>query len=395
MATVETLSPSDAVTSDMEKTTTSMNDVKLDPEPKLEKQIISPPSTILNLPNSSEDGLVKTPLAAPLETSIPAVRPPLTAEQEQKYQSLLADVLKWTDLPTATTKGAPRSALTQSERMFMTRECLLRYLRASTWNLATAEKRIENTLVWRRAYGVESHTPEYISIENETGKQLIFGWDIEGRPCQYMRPSKQNTVRGTDRQIQHLVFMLERSIDMMPPGQETLALLINFAETKSGQGATLTQGKQTMDILQNHYPERLGRALVTNVPFMIWGFFKLITPFIDPLTREKIRFNEDMGLHVPRTQLLKESAGEVEFEYEHSIYWKALNDLCEQKRAEYRARWEKGGSRIGESELYLRGGDGKSISETEAEAEKAQPVAAETDEEAKEAVVSEPAVATT
>ena len=102
-----------------------------------------------------------------------------------------------------------------------------------------------------------------------------------------------------------------------------------------------------MNILQNHYPERLGRALVTNVPFYIWGFFKLITPFIDPVTREKIRFNEDMGLHVPKDQLLKESGGDVQFEYEHEKYWPALNQLCEIKRKAWQARWEKGGKRIG------------------------------------------------
>ena len=95
------------------------------------------------------------------------------------------------------------------------------------------------------------------------GKQLILGWDFHGRPCHYMNPSKQNTPRS-DRQIEHLVFMLEREIDLMVPGQETLALLINFAETKSGQGASIGQGRQTLNILQNHYPERLGRALVTN-----------------------------------------------------------------------------------------------------------------------------------
>jgi hypothetical protein len=58
--------------------------------------------------------------------------------------------------------------------------------------------------------------------------------------------------------------MLERVIDLMGPDQETLALLVNFKETKSGQNATIGQAKQTLDILQNHYPERLGRALVIN-----------------------------------------------------------------------------------------------------------------------------------
>ncbi|ETI21486.1 hypothetical protein G647_07833 [Cladophialophora carrionii CBS 160.54] len=321
----------------------------------------------LNLPRTAADGLIKTPLAEPLETSKPAVRPALTAEQETKYAALYKNVTAWTEIPETSAKGSKSTAMTDSERMFLTRECLLRYLRATNWNVAQAETRLRNTLVWRREYGLEKHTKDYISIENATGKQLILGWDNEGRTCQYMRPSKQNTERS-DRQIQHLVFMLERSIDMMPCGQETLALLINFAETKSGQGATLSQGKQTLNILQNHYPERLGRALVTNVPFYIWGFFKLITPFIDPLTREKIKFNEDSGIHVPREQLLKESGGLVEFEYDHEIYWPALNDLCELKRQQYRARWEKGGKRIGEYEGYLKGGDEKSLAEREAEA---------------------------
>ncbi|KAJ9496625.1 Phosphatidylinositol transfer protein (PITP) [Exophiala xenobiotica] len=323
-------------------------------------------SKILNLPRTAADGVIKTPLAEPLETSKPTSRPPLTAEQEAKYATLLKNVSSWTELPETSAKGSKTSPLTDSERIFLTRECLFRYLRATNWNVGQSEQRLKNTLVWRREYGLEKHTKDYISIENATGKQVILGWDNHGRTCQYLRPSKQNTERS-DRQIQHLVFMLERAIDLMPAGQETLALLINFAETKSGQGATLSQGKQTLNILQNHYPERLGRALVTNVPFYIWGFFKLITPFIDPLTRDKIKFNEDMGLHVPREQLLKESGGFVEFEYDHEEYWPALNDLCEMKRAARQARWEKGGKRIGEYESYLRGGEEKSLAEREQE----------------------------
>lgn len=336
-----------------------------------EKQSIPIPSKTLNLPRTHADGLIKTPLAEPLETSKPVPRPPLTAEQETKYATLLKTVSGWTELPETSSKGAKTSALTDSERLFLTRECILRYLRATNWNVAQSETRLKNTLVWRREYGVEKHTKEYISIENATGKQVILGWDNNGRTCQYLRPSKQNTERS-DRQIQHLVYMLERAIDLMPAGQETLALLINFAETKSGQGATVAQGRQTLNILQNHYPERLGRALVTNLPFYIWGFFKLITPFIDPLTREKIKFNEDMGLHVPREQLLKESGGYVEFEYDHEVYWPALNDLCDLKRAERQARWEKGGKRIGEFEGYLKGGEEKSLAEREQESVSSQ-----------------------
>jgi len=321
----------------------------------------------LNLPRTAADGLVKTPLAEPLESSKAVARPALTADQQTKYAALLKNVSAWTEIPETSARGSKTSSITDSERMFLTRECLFRYLRATTWNVAQSETRLKNTLIWRREYGLEKHTKDYISVENATGKQLVIGWDIHGRTCLYMRPSKQNTERG-DRQIQHLVFMLERAIDLTPAGQDTLALIINFAETKSGQGATLSQGKQTLNILQNHYPERLGRALVTNVPFYIWGFFKLITPFIDPMTREKIKFNEDSGLHVPREQLLKESGGLVEFEYDHDIYWPVFNAVCELKRAEYQARWEQGGKKIGEYECYLKGADEKSLAEREKDA---------------------------
>ncbi|RMZ75919.1 hypothetical protein DV738_g5237, partial [Chaetothyriales sp. CBS 135597] len=318
----------------------------------------------LSLPRSSADGLTKKPLVAPLPSSTPKPAAELNADQQAKYKSVLATVSEWTELPDKLAKGSTTSAITDEERMFLTRECLLRYLRADKWNVEHATTRLRNTLTWRREYDFKKLTPDYIGIENETGKQVVIGWDKEGRTCQYLRPSKQNTER-TDRQIEHLVFMLERTIELMPPGQETLTLLINFAETKAGQGATLAQGKQVMYILQNHYPERLGRALVTNVPWYIWTFFKLIKPFIDPLTREKIKFNEDSTIHVPREQLMKECGGELEFEYDHTQYWPALNKLCELKRQAYRERWEKAGKRVGEHETYLKGGAEKSLAETE------------------------------
>ncbi len=105
------------------------------------------------------------------------------------------------------------------------------------------------------------------------------------------------------------------------------------------------------------------------VPFLMWGFFKLITPFIDPLTREKLKFNEDMVQHVPPSQLFKQNGGEVDFAYDHSVYWPALITLAETKRAAYRARWEEAGRHIGESEEYLRGGSEESLLQVHAQAD--------------------------
>ncbi|KAL2830059.1 CRAL-TRIO domain-containing protein [Aspergillus cavernicola] len=328
----------------------------------------APKETIdsLNLPLSAADGLIQKPFSRPVETSKPPSPAQLTPDQQAKYDTVLADVSGWTTIPTTSAKNAPTAAITEDDRIFLTRECLLRYLRATKWNAPEAVARLQRTLTWRREYGMEKLTPDYISIENETGKQVQLGYDIHGRPCLYLLPSNQNTEKS-DRQVQHLVFMLERCIDIMPADQETLALIVDYSETKSGQNASIGQARDTVHFLQNHYPERLGRALVINMPFLIMGFFKIVTPFLDPVTREKLKFNEDLNQHIPPSHLMKSVGGEVEFKYDHSAYWPALNKLAELKRKDYVERWIQGGERIGEYEHYLKTGTSPSLSQREGE----------------------------
>ncbi|KAF8451839.1 CRAL-TRIO domain-containing protein [Terfezia claveryi] len=247
--------------------------------------------------------------------------------------------------------------------MFLTRECLLRYLRAAKWDGPAAFTRLMSTLLWRREYAPHALPPEHVSPENETGKQWILGYDLNARPCLSLNPARQNT-NPSDRQIQHLVFMLERAIDLMPPGQESLALKIDFAGASSGKTPSLSTGKQVLNILQNHYPERLGKAINLSLPWYVSAFYKLITPFVDPLTREKLVFparvkdGEEAEIinYIPKEHLEKEVGGSCDFEYRHGVYWGALVELCENRRGEYERRWRVRGERIGESEVVLRGG---------------------------------------
>lgn len=43
-----------------------------------------------------------------------------------------------------------------------------------------------------------------------------------------------------------------------------------------------------LHILQQHYVETLGRALVVNLPMLLNFFYKGISPFLDPVTRDKV-----------------------------------------------------------------------------------------------------------
>ncbi|KAJ6261899.1 Patellin-3 [Drechslerella dactyloides] len=344
------------------------------PPPPIEKEPptkplpdLPPTSTAAAAPSSAtptrsyriaedEPGNTKSvPYASPDASAVPPSPTELTPEQSAKYDELLSLCKAITDVPIAKS-NAERKPLSDSERMFMTKECLLRYLRATKWHVSDARKRIEGTITWRREWGLEDHTPEHIEPENETGKQVLFGFDKETRPCLYLNPARQNTERS-DRQIQHLTFMLERVLDIAPAGSETLALLIDFKAASSGQNASLNQGRQVMDILQMHYPERLGRALIVNIPWWASLFLKAITPFIDPVTRPKLKYNEDMSLHVPKSHLLKEFKGDVDFTYDHATYWPNFVELCTERRRRYEERWRANGSQIGESEFYLKGGE--------------------------------------
>ncbi len=58
-----------------------------------------------------------------------------------------------------------------------------------------------------------------IPFQAVTGKEVLFGYDAENRPAFYMFPSRQNTTEP-ERQIQFVVWMLERCIDLMDPGVE-------------------------------------------------------------------------------------------------------------------------------------------------------------------------------
>lgn len=104
-----------------------------------------------------------------------------------------------------------------------------------------------------------------------------------------------------------------------------------------------------LNILFNYFPVFLAFFLLYFLlaPWYFWGFYKLISPFIDPVTKNKIKF-VDLNLaesndsdnitaekksstqkvqildYVDKDQLESEYGGNNNFCYEHEIYWNAL-----------------------------------------------------------------------
>lgn len=110
--------------------------------------------------------------------------------------------------------------------------------------------------------------PEDVRIEGETGKHVLSGYDKRAMPLLYLRPGRENT-QPSDRQIRYLVWSLERAVDFMPPGQEKMCLVIDYKSATQQNNPSFSTSRKVLDILQNHYVERLGRAYVSSVPWFI------------------------------------------------------------------------------------------------------------------------------
>ncbi|KAH9838326.1 CRAL-TRIO domain-containing protein [Rhodofomes roseus] len=276
----------------------------------------------------------------------------LTSEQEKVFDEVLEHfAAEDYQLPCEEDRS-----LKEAEKFWLTWDCIHRYCRAVKWASAkSAVKRLEETLIWRREYGVyDMITADHVEPEALTGKMILFGYDQGGRPALYLRPSKQNTEENP-KQLHFVVWALERCEDLMGPGIENLTLMVDFADR--AKNPSMQTSRATLNILQNHYPERLGRALVVNVPWLVHAFLKLIMPFVDPRTRDKIRFNPDCikeGLFAP-DMLMREWGGACDFEYDHARYWPAVVRMCDEHRQHRLEVWREMGAKVGIREWDIKG----------------------------------------
>jgi hypothetical protein len=97
----------------------------------------------------------------------------------------------------------------------------------------------------RREARVEDITFDDIEEEARTGKELVLGFDLNCRPVLYMHPDRQNTTQSP-RQIDFVVWCLERTIDLCPPSDpaiEMLCLLIDFGASRGSKAPPTSIGQ--------------------------------------------------------------------------------------------------------------------------------------------------------
>lgn len=113
--------------------------------------------------------------------------------------------------------------------------------------------------------------------------------------------------------------------------------------------------KLSLNVLQNHYPERLGKGILVNIPWFAWAFLKMMYPFLDPETRQKAIFDEPFEKYIEPSQLDALYNGELEFHYKHEVYWPDLTAKVKKLKESQYSKFLKFGGIVGISEFDLKG----------------------------------------
>ncbi|KAK3814073.1 MAG: CRAL-TRIO domain-containing protein [Benniella sp.] len=190
-------------------------------------------------------------------------------------------------------------AKTDPQRRWADDPCLIRYLKARKWNLHDAQQALQDTITWRDQFKPDVPDKDTLWTETATGKMYVSGFDAECRPLLYMKPRLENTAASL-AQVRHVVFHLEVAIAIMPPNVQSLCIVIDFAGASMTKTPGVSIAREILHVLGSHYPERLGKGYIIHAPWFFFPTYKLISPFIDPVTKAKINF-VDMKKQQPKT----------------------------------------------------------------------------------------------
>lgn len=174
----------------------------------------------------------------------------------------------------------------------LTEFTLLRWLRARKWNVQNTARDLIAHAQWRIEY-----VPGGRILESEIDKELahnkcfLLGEDKLHRPVILLK-AERHLPEDAEQNKRYLCYCLDAaatSIDLTrnPSGKAVGIFELQGFAYKNCDLAAL---KNVFDTLQNHYVERLGQLYLYCAPAVFKGLWNCVYPFIDPVTREKVKF---------------------------------------------------------------------------------------------------------
>jgi len=189
---------------------------------------------------------------------------------------------------------------------YCTDGCLSRYLRARDWDVEQAYKMLKGSLDWRSTFKPHLITEAQVAGPMKIGTMFHTGFDKLNRPVIYVKPGAHSP-NTLEERVTYVAWLMEHVASLMGENVEQVLIIMDFSEF--GKRAKSPDSRQTaqaiINILQNHYPERLGSAIVINSPWYFNLLFKMMSPFINANTKKKM--NWITGDHQQIFQILCQS----------------------------------------------------------------------------------------
>lgn len=181
---------------------------------------------------------------------------------------------------------------------------LKRFLFARDLNIDKAANFLLKHLSWKREAIPKGFISE-LEIQNEIAQRKIFsqGFDKKGRPIVVGFGGRHDaTNRDLNEFKRFVVYLIEKLCSRMQGDQEKFTMIADL-QGWGYSNCDIRGSLAALDILQNNYPERLGKLLIVHVPYLFMKAWKIIYPFIDKNTKSKIIFVEDKNM---MTKLLED-----------------------------------------------------------------------------------------
>eukprot|EP00250_Pteridium_aquilinum_P035811 c9957_g1_i1 orf=357-1187(-) len=180
----------------------------------------------------------------------------------------------------------------------------LRFLRARDFDIDKSAKLLIQHLKWRMSFVPLGYVKEE-EIIKELGRKQIFlqGHDKFGCSIAILLTARHLAYERDLEEVKRLfVYTFDKAAasNLHNEGKFTI---IGDMEGWGVKNMDIRGYLAVLDILQNHYPERLRKLLLLHVPYLFWGAWKVVSPLVDKVTREKIVFVDDKRL---KDTLLKE-----------------------------------------------------------------------------------------
>lgn len=186
---------------------------------------------------------------------------------------------------------------------------LRRFLRARGHNVDKAAAMLLKSLRWRAETAPGGTVrEEQVRGELEQDKIYMGGVDRTGRPIIVGLLAKHYSANRDMAEFKSfVVYFFDKICARIPRGQEKFLAIMDL----KGWGYANCDVRAyiaAIEIMQNYYPERLGKALMINVPYIFLKVWKtMIYPFIDANTRDKFVFVDDKSLRETLRREIDES----------------------------------------------------------------------------------------